>query len=855
MVRKNKLKAIRFFISFLVIISLLVMFPTTNVEAVEHTKVGAQAYYRSVYRYLETPNTFTATFKLGTNVDKTGVLLSNYAGNASSTSAAQYISIQINETGNVRFNWNNGEKVIVFDNKDYRTGEWEHITIVRDRENDCFHLYDKGVLVQTANVGAGKDAIGNYCPTIGNDIRPTGERFPFLGEIRDIAVYTDTLSANEVKAEYEITDKKTITKATNSDIMFNWVLEGKAQKLVYSDNMPEYVYDYSGNENHAYLCTSFHYYEVEDKDWYKATGDEYTFVIYPDIQETVDYQQKLIYKQNEWVRDHAKDMNLKFVLTMGDLTNGIYSNWHVTQEAFTIFDDADIPYSPLLGNHDYDDHKLTVLGGRDTTHFNQFFEYEDYVDKDWFVEAKEPGKMDNVCYTFSGGGVNYLVLALEFGPSNSTLEWASSVIDKPEYSDYRVIVTTHSLVGRTGYFADLNHANVYSYGFSKADGVDVNNGIDVWEKLMSKHDNIFMAFSGHTTSDTVMRRVDTGDAGNQVLSMLVNGQSVRDINDNRGATLILVCKVNEATGKMTCNYYDPVRNLYFCVENQFEYDFSDVTSRSISVTEGVEAPSYAKPGKKVEFEIHKNTADYAVAAYDKKGNKIAITEKSGTYSLTMPDTSLRIELISLNETGEEVPEHKCLFENKIVDDKFLANSATCTQSSKYYYSCNCGKAGTKTFAVGEKVEHIFTQKATDEKYLASEATCVSRAKYYFSCSCGEADIRTFEDGDLGSHTYANEAPCLDRECLECHAHKDGETHNWDKGVVTVKATREKTGTRVYTCSDCGATMTENVSQTTIAFIHGYNTWAIAAIIGVLLLMAITAFMVFRKKRFGDNVVE
>ena len=68
------------------------------------------------------------------------------------------------------------------------------------------------MLIETKTGGVGTDNKGIYAPAIGNDIRPTGTRYPFTGKIADVAVYTKALSESEVLEEYNITDKTTITK-------------------------------------------------------------------------------------------------------------------------------------------------------------------------------------------------------------------------------------------------------------------------------------------------------------------------------------------------------------------------------------------------------------------------------------------------------------------------------------------------------------------------------------------------------------------------------------------------------------------------------------------------------------------
>lgn len=804
-----------------------------KIEVKAQANEVVQAFYKSQYKFEQTPNTFTATFKIdpmefeadAAAKTKRDMIISNCA----TDSTTNLISIFLNENGNIYFNWNKGQKTITFNSKNFRTGEWEHITIVRNHERNSFCLYEEGQLLQEISGGIGSDITGTYAPAIGNNLRPSGGSSPFRGEIKDVALYTTALNDAEVLAEYQITDKKSITK-DNSTVLYNWVLDGKAQKLVYEEDMPKWVYDYSGNENHAYLCTSFHWYEAntnKDDPWYKANEDEYTFVFYPDIQETVHYQRELIYKQNQWVADNAETMNLKAVLTLGDLTNGIYGNWYTAEDAFRIFEEANIPYIPLLGNHDYDDQKNTIDGGRETLHFNEFFPYENYASKEYFLEAKEPGKMDNIVYKFDALGVNYLVFAIEFGPEDSTLEWVSSILDRPEYVDYRAIITSHNIVGRNGCFTDTTNGAT-TYGFSNAEGITVNNGIDMWDKLLSKHDNIFFSASGHVVTDSVMKRIDVGDNGNEVLSMLINGQSVKDVYAVRGATLVFLCKINEKTKKMTCNYYDPVNDLYFCVENQFEYDFSNWFSKKINASEGISIDANRKPGETVNFtiDLDENTTKHSLVATDTKGNNITINQNGSNYSLVMPETRLNIELVQLDESKITLPSELLVERNRTIDLnsylpeglKYLFNQSDLLTIDNNILKANkvgeftleisvnglgkIAQTNVKVIPYNCNGNHIFDQQIVDEKHLVNEATCSSKAKYYYSCDCGENGVSTFTVGEVKGHTYACESSCCDKVCVDCGNAVEGDSiHNWISESID--------GNNGYTCKDCNAKMTLN----------------------------------------------
>ena len=94
--------------------------------------------------------------------------------------------------------------------------------------------------------------------------------------------------------------------------------------------------------------------------------------------------------------------------------------------------------------------------------------------------------------------------------------------------------------------------------------------------------------------------------------------------------------------------------------------------------------------------------------------------------------------------------HECAFDQEVVEDKYLAEAATCTAKAKYYKSCDCGefdKESSETFEAGELAAHVFDKEVAEEKYLAEAATTESPAKYYKSCVCGEKGTETFESGE------------------------------------------------------------------------------------------------------------
>ncbi len=51
--------------------------------------------------------------------------------------------------------------------------------------------------------------------------------------------------------------------------------------------------------------------------------------------------------------------------------------------------------------------------------------------------------------------------------------------------------------------------------------------------------------------------------------------------------------------------------------------------------------------------------------------------------------------------------HDHVFDKEVISDQYLVSEATCTQPAVYYYSCECGVAGTDTFMYGEALGHKY----------------------------------------------------------------------------------------------------------------------------------------------------
>ena len=247
------------------------------------------------------------------------------------------------------------------------------------------------------------------------------------------------------------------------------------------------------------------------------------FILLPDTQYYAEKYPEVLDSQITWIERNATDINL--VIQQGDLTqNNNHKEWQLVKKDFTRLNNK-VPYVLALGNHDMGSTDGKFADVRNTSLYNQYFPYSEMAKLPAFAGAFENGKTDNAYYTVKTGKIKWLILSLEFGPRNSVIDWASQIVS--QHPNHTVIVNTHSYM-----FSDSTRQGPgdswrpQAYGVGKDTGVNaVNDGEQIWQKLVKKHPNIRFVFSGHILNSGVGTLISINDFGNYVYQMLANYQS------------------------------------------------------------------------------------------------------------------------------------------------------------------------------------------------------------------------------------------------------------------------------------------------------------------------------------------
>jgi len=254
----------------------------------------------------------------------------------------------------------------------------------------------------------------------------------------------------------------------------------------------------------------------------------YSFAVLPDTQYYASSWPEIFTAQTSWLVGNRGPQQLAFVLHTGDIVDSdTPEQWTVASQALHLLD-GQLPYVVTAGNHDYG--ALADRMGMG----NLYFPPADFADQPWFQGTFEPDHIENSYSLMDVPGGQWLVLALEFGPRDEVLAWASGVL--ASHPATPAIVITHAYLYRDGTLYDHVNAptqlyNPHGYVMANQAGTTINDGAELWSKLIAPNSNVRLVFSGHDVNGqgippgTAARLTSRRPDGTVVHQLLANYQT------------------------------------------------------------------------------------------------------------------------------------------------------------------------------------------------------------------------------------------------------------------------------------------------------------------------------------------
>lgn len=292
----------------------------------------------------------------------------------------------------------------------------------------------------------------------------------------------------------------------------------------------------------------------------KQSYQPFTFIVLPDTQLYSLHHPGTFVEQTKWIKEQRDELNIVGMIHEGDITHkNTEKEWKAANQAISILDDV-VPYCMVLGNHD-----LGPGGSaqnRNAVFFNKYFGPQRFQGKSWYGGHYDKGN-ENAFYRIHTGGMDFLILCLEFGPRDEVLEWANKVV--ADHKHHRTIVVTHCHT-----YSDDTRLGKGDKWNPHAYGCKGNDGDETWNKFVRKHKNLLLVLSGHVLNDGLGRLVSEGDKGNKVHQILANYQMKR----NGGNGWLRIMKFLPAEHKIQISTYSPVLKQYATdAQNQFEIEY------------------------------------------------------------------------------------------------------------------------------------------------------------------------------------------------------------------------------------------------------------------------------------------
>ncbi|MCB0821075.1 MAG: metallophosphoesterase [Bacteroidales bacterium] len=214
---------------------------------------------------------------------------------------------------------------------------------------------------------------------------------------------------------------------------------------------------------------------------------------------------EMFYSQTQWIVDNRVAENIVYVVQEGDCVqtgDEFEDEWKRADTAIRIIEDPlttmlaeGIPYVISVGNHD----QSPIGNPNGTTDlFNAYFGEARFAGRSYYG-GHYGDKNNNSYHIFSAGGIDFIVISLEYDPyaKQSVLNWVDDIL--LANSHRKAIIVSHYIIG-TG--------NPGAFG---AQGQEIYNQV-------KDNPNVFLMLCGHIHGEGQRTDVYNGDTIHTVLA-------------------------------------------------------------------------------------------------------------------------------------------------------------------------------------------------------------------------------------------------------------------------------------------------------------------------------------------------
>jgi hypothetical protein len=273
----------------------------------------------------------------------------------------------------------------------------------------------------------------------------------------------------------------------------------------------------------------------------RAAAAPFTIAMLPDTQVATQNHPEFFRAQTQWVAAQRDALDVRFLVHVGDVVEwpSRRRDWIRAREAMALLDGR-VPYAIALGNHDMDAWArggyAAIAADRSAWSFNWYFPRALFAGTASFGDGFPGATTNNTYHRFTAGGLDWLVIAIAYDPSDAELAWAAAVV--AAHPGSRVILATHDYMNGT----DRSPA-----------------GQRIWDAVAGRYPNVALVLAGHYTNQGY--RADAGLAGNRVHQVMADFQTYDEPACLENSYLRTL-RIDPAAGTVEVRTYSPAADRY-----------------------------------------------------------------------------------------------------------------------------------------------------------------------------------------------------------------------------------------------------------------------------------------------------